>query len=109
MSVCPLSIVSHGICLTHALIFTEILCEKIRVPDNSKLLFLSAGLTPGSLTTYKCVPGYTIATGSNETRCTPKGQWDSPLPNCTSTSQFAFNCAVSLRHVKPNSYNVCAT
>ncbi|KAI0230316.1 hypothetical protein LSAT2_019315 [Lamellibrachia satsuma] len=61
----------------------EILCEKIRVPDNSKLLFLSAGLTPGSLTTYKCVPGYTIATGSNETRCTPKGQWDSPLPNCT--------------------------
>ncbi|KAI0236131.1 hypothetical protein LSAT2_013300 [Lamellibrachia satsuma] len=61
----------------------EILCEKIRVPDNSKLLFLSAGLTPGSLTTYKCVPGYTIATGSNETRCTPEGQWASPLPNCT--------------------------
>ncbi|KAI0236128.1 Sushi, von Willebrand factor type A, EGF and pentraxin domain-containing protein 1 [Lamellibrachia satsuma] len=57
------------------------LCEDT-CPENSKLLVISGRLTPGSLTTFRCTPGYTIATGSNETRCTPEGRWDSPLPQC---------------------------
>ncbi|KAK2153589.1 hypothetical protein NP493_2290g00000, partial [Ridgeia piscesae] len=46
----------------------EILCGEIRVPENSSLIVMSGGQTPGSRTTFRCVPGYTIATGDNETR-----------------------------------------
>ncbi|KAK2174775.1 hypothetical protein NP493_778g04036 [Ridgeia piscesae] len=60
----------------------EILCGEIRVPENSSLIAMSGGLTPGSRTSFQCVPGYTIATGDNETRCSPEGQWDRPLPRC---------------------------
>ncbi|KAK2174781.1 hypothetical protein NP493_778g04043 [Ridgeia piscesae] len=60
----------------------EILCGEIRVPENSSIIAMSVGLTPGSRTTFRCIPGYTIATGDNETRCSPEGQWDRPLPRC---------------------------
>ena len=76
-----------------SVLFTEVLCGEIRVPENSNLIVKSGGLTPGSRTTFQCVPGYTIATGDNETRCSPDGQWDRPLPRCESRLSRSLTCA----------------
>ena len=44
-------------------------------------------ISPGSITTYECLPGYSLVNGSLIATCLDTGKWDGPSAECIQSMQ----------------------
>ena len=82
----------------------EIQCPERIIPEDPHLEHVpGGGVTPGSVASFKCAPGYNLIGSSSTIGCMPRGFWKGVLPHCESkniaachTIFYVANCIISI-------------